>query len=390
MEKNSLKRRKITYSPSLTPLPSSLRPQCPARDRLYLWSPTTPRSPKDAQGNRLPLSQAEVEKIRDVMVHAFADSTRETYGSGLLVFHVFCDSKSIPEDQRAPASRILISSFITEMAGHYSGKTVSNYVHGVRAWHILHGVPWSLGGDMEIDTLFKAAISLTPSSSKKPKRDPYTISLITAIRENLNLSSPLDAAVFACLTTTFFTCARVGEFTVPRLDAFNPTLHIKPSDISKTHDRQGLEMTNFHIPRTKMSVEGEDVFWARQLGPVDPQEALSNHIRVNEPSQDGALFAYRHKNSLRPLTKTCFLKKLAIATKAAGHRPVQGHGIRVGGTLEYLLRNVPFDVVKVKGRWASDAFLAYLRRHAQVLAPYMQATPELHEEFLRYTLPPVR
>ncbi|KAG2756027.1 hypothetical protein P692DRAFT_201599116, partial [Suillus brevipes Sb2] len=167
-EKNSSKRRKTTYSPSLTPLPSSLRPQCPARERLYLWTPTTSRSPKDAQGNRLPLSQAEVEKIRDTMVHAFADSTRETYGSGLLVFHVFCDSKSIPEDQRAPASRILISSFITEMAGHYSGKTVSNYVHGIRTWHILHGVPWSLGGDIEIDTLFKAAISLTPSSSKKP------------------------------------------------------------------------------------------------------------------------------------------------------------------------------------------------------------------------------
>jgi hypothetical protein len=140
------------------------------------------------------------------MVHAFADSTRETYGSGLLVFHVFCDSKSIPEDQRAPASRILISSFITEMAGHYSGKTVSNYMHGVRAWHILHGVQWSLGGDIEIDTLFKVAISMTPTSSKKTKCDPYTISLIIAIHENLNLSSPLNAAVFACLTTTFFTC----------------------------------------------------------------------------------------------------------------------------------------------------------------------------------------
>jgi hypothetical protein len=142
------------------------------------------------------VTQVEIQQIRDGILHAFAESTRESYGSGLLVFHVFCDSKSIPEDQRAPASRVLISLFITEMAGHYSGKTVSNYVQGVRAWHIVHGIPWTLGGDVEIDSLFKAAISLTPPTSKRTKRDPYTIILITAIKEQLSLNDPLDAAVF--------------------------------------------------------------------------------------------------------------------------------------------------------------------------------------------------
>jgi hypothetical protein len=93
------------------------------------------------------------------------------------------------------------------MAGHYSGRTVSNYVHGVRAWHTLHGIAWTLGEDAEIDALLKAAISLTPASSKKPKREPYTIPLIIAIRQKLDLDSPLDAAVYACLTTIFFTCA---------------------------------------------------------------------------------------------------------------------------------------------------------------------------------------
>jgi hypothetical protein len=34
--------------------------------------------------------------------------------------------------------------------------------------------------------------------------------------------------------------------------------------------------------------------------------------------------------------------------------------------------------MKVKGRWASDAFLIYLTKHAQILAPYMQAHPVLH------------
>ena len=69
---------------------------------------------------------------------------------------------------------------------------------------------------------------------------------------------------------------------------------------------------------------------------------------------------------------------------------MQGHGIRIRSTLEYLLRGVPFDVMKVKGRWSSDAFTLYLRKHAQILVPYIQAVPAVHDAFVRLTMPPVR
>jgi hypothetical protein len=78
------------------------------------------------------------------------------------------------------------------------------------------------------------------------------------------------------------------------------------------------------------------------------------------------------------------------AAVAAGLDPPKGHGIRIGSTLEYLLRGVPFDVVKVKGRWASNSFQTYLRKHGQILAPFMQAHPIVHETLIRYTMPPVR
>ena len=53
----------------------------------------------------------------------------------------------------------------------------------------------------------KAARALTPASSKQSKQEPYTIEIITKIRAQLSLSKLLNAAVFACLTTTFFTTA---------------------------------------------------------------------------------------------------------------------------------------------------------------------------------------
>ena len=60
-----------------------------------------------------------------------------------------------------------------------------------------------------------------------------------------------------------------------------------------------------------------------------------------------------------------------------GTKSFTGHSVRIGATLEYLLRGTPLDIMKTMGRWSSDAFLLYLRKHAQILAPYLQSAPEI-------------
>ena len=95
----------------------------------------------------------------------------------------------------------------------------------------------------------------------------------------------------------------------------------------------------------------------------------------------------------RPLTRYLFIKRIKTACQSAGFPVRQGHSFRIGGTLEYLLRGNSFDQVKYHGRWASDAFRVYLRQHAEVLAPYIQAQPGLREAIWCQALPalpPVR
>ena len=305
------------------------------------------------------------------------------------MFHVFCDSKAIPEADRAPASQTLVAAYVAAAAGLYSGKTIQGYVSGIRAWHVLHGIAWRLN-EVEMAALLKGATKLAPSSTKRSARRPVTLTDIASIREQLNLADPLDVAVYACLTTTFYTAARLGEFTIRTLEGFDPASHVKPSDVREEQDRNGLRVVVFHIPKTKSSPQGEDLSWAKQEGPSDPEEAWNNHQRINAPPPQGHLFAYKFKDAHRPLTKTKFLQRLAQAVKAAKLTPLHGHGIRIGATLEYLLRGMPFDVMKVKGRWASDAFALYLTKHAQILAPYIQGNTQVHEAVVRYTMPPVR
>ena len=381
------------YQKHLTPLHSELRPHCAAKDRITKWVPLGSRSHLSPEATALNLQQQDIERIKSVTINGWSSNTLETYGSGILAFHVFCDLKNVPEEQRAPAPELLITSFLAAMAASYSPTALRNYLSGVRAWHILHGLPWSINDD-QTDLIIKAAYSLTPQSSRKEKRPPMTVAYIVQILAHLDPSNPLHAAIAACLTTSFYASARLGEFTVRTLKSFDPNIHVKRSNIRIEHDRQGLQQTTFFIPRTKTALEGEDVYWATQSGPSDPHVALANHFAINDPPHDIALFSYIHtiqsKTSHRPLTKTKFIQTLNLAATQANLPPSKGHAIRIGATLEYLLRQVPLDVVKVKGRWASEAFIQYLRDHAQVMAPFMQAIPDLQEQILRFTLPTAR
>lgn len=94
---------------------------------------------------------------------------------------------------------------------------------------------------------------------------------------------------------------------------------------------------------------GEDVSWAKQEGPADPHNTLLQHFQVNDLPNQGSLFTYQAKNGHWLLTRQKFLKSIEIALKKAGLQPLKDHGICISSTLEYLLRNMPFDIIKVKG-----------------------------------------
>lgn len=69
---------------------------------------------------------------------------------------------------------------------------------------------------------------------------------------------------------------------------------------------------------------------------------------------------------------------------------ITGHSLRIKETLHYLLKGIPFDVVKVMGLWARNAFTIYPREHALILTPFLQAMPEIFQSFSHIAIPPVR
>lgn len=286
---------------------------------------------------------------------------------------------------------MVLQSFIAVLAGIYCASSITNYVSAIKAWHLIHGVAWDVN-HLEIQSVIKGAKVMAPPPSTRAKREPMPVNYMVKLRPHFSDQTPLDVAVYACLTSAFWSTARLGELTVKNLQAFDPASHVKRSDLGERVDRNGFKTTVIHVPKTKSNpTTGEDLYWAKQAGDSDPESALRRHLELNNPDADFHLFGYTNKKKKVPLTKKTFLKRVSDAALEAGMKPFPGHSIRIGSTLEYLLRGLPFDVVKVKGRWSSDAFHQYIRDHAMVLAPYMQsAPPSVNDQFIGIAISPPR
>ncbi|KAF7972292.1 hypothetical protein HWV62_18546 [Athelia sp. TMB] len=380
---NKTARPKV-YQPGLTPTCSALRPHCLTRDCLQKWLPLAKH-----QSAAPDIPEADFERILAVLVASYATGTCETYGAGLLIYHVFCDQRTIHEAKRCPADTPLMLAFVASLAGAYLGKTLATYIFAVRAWHTIHGQPWAMN-DIELKAVITGAANLAPPSSKRAKHAPWTVDLLLRIFATLDDDNPLHIVVKSAAAVIFFSAARTGEFLQKSLASFNPKLHVKPSDLCKKTDREGHSVTSAHLPVTKVARDGEDVAWGPQHQlEIDPDTLLAQHYRVNQPHANGPLFAWKHAGGTRALTKTEFMKCINNAAASLSLETLQGHGLGIGATLEYLLRGVSFETVKAIGRWSSDAFVLYLRQHAVILAPYLQGTP-IFAEFNRIVMPPPR
>ncbi|KAN0088658.1 hypothetical protein V8E55_005715 [Tylopilus felleus] len=194
-------------------------PDNPTKDRLCLWIPTSP-STRISPSPSNTITETMLDHILEVIGALWTGSTKELYGTSLLIFHVHCDMYNVPELEHCPVSHTILLAFLSSCAGAYSRSTISNFTAGIRAWHLLHGHPW-------VAEQYELKITcLTPRSSKWPKCPPMTLNNIKTIQTFLNLDDPCDVAIYTCMVIVFYSVARLGKFTVMATTKFDPSKHI--------------------------------------------------------------------------------------------------------------------------------------------------------------------
>jgi hypothetical protein len=296
------------------------------------------------------------ERALSILTSAWSDSTLKTYKEGIEAFRRWCDISGIPEGDRLPTQEALVCNFIADSAGRISGSSLRNYLSGLKVLHIYHGLPFPHSD--RIKYLMKAAMDLTPESSRKGPRAPVTLMDLELLGENLSPSSPLDCAVLAAATTAFWCQARLGELLPNSRSA--QALQFTPRCVHLDTPSTAKGSRRLHLPWTKTTRWQGGTIIICQLDRCDLIHAMESHLSINNPPADCHLFSFRQDGALKTLTKRLFLQCCNKVWNRVGLRH-SGHGFRIGGTTELLLRGIAPHVVQALGRWSSDAFLRYWR-----------------------------
>jgi hypothetical protein len=327
-----------THNPHLTPLPDG-----------HAFFTITNDAPS--------LSIHARNYVNQAIQGSLADSTLRRYSGAIRQFIHFCDIERIPNHLRFPADEFVLCAFAASSLGRHAGGTPRSRISALKAWHITHNIEWK--GSARLRYVLNGVHNSAPTTARRLPRPPINALMLSQLVQNLDLDSPLDAAVAACAATAFWGQCRLGELLPPSSSTAPPIPLPTRSDFKRSV--LNPQSCILHLPCTKTHRNGQDVVLVDQHASINPILLLKNHIHKNSIPSDRHIFSYTSTDGFLSLSKPFFLQRCNEIWLLLGYPRTTGHCFRIGGTTELLVAGVHPDVVKATGRWSSESFLRYWR-----------------------------
>ena len=274
-----------------------------------------------------------------------------------------------------PASESTLCYFVSFLAtAKLKHQTIKCYLSAVRHLHITegHNDPFKV----DLPRLHYVLRGIKRSQGEEGvNRDrvhlPITPSILAQLFKVWSPSSTKykETMLWAAACVGFFGFLRSGEFTVPSSDAYDPSVHLSFHDIAvNSHSAPSLVRLRLKTSKTDPFRQGVDIFLGRGSKELCPVLALT-HFLALRGSKPGPLFCWANG---APLTKPNLISSLRSALELAGHDPSKfaGHSFRVGAASTAAERGIEDSVIKVLGRWNSDAYCRYIKLPASELVAY--------------------
>ncbi|KAJ3754037.1 hypothetical protein EV360DRAFT_1767, partial [Lentinula raphanica] len=173
--------------------PNPLCPKVRAKDRIHAWS--TPYSIQQRSANIGKYSLNLIESGQKAVSAGLADSTKSSYGAGILRFNQFCDLMGVAENLRMPADETLLIGFVGHYMGSKSGSCIKSWLSAIQAWHVLAGAPWPI--DSKLLKLARKGARTAGTHLKRPQRNPITLAHLLALHSVIDPSNSFHSAVWA-------------------------------------------------------------------------------------------------------------------------------------------------------------------------------------------------
>ncbi|KAJ3974967.1 hypothetical protein EV361DRAFT_840884 [Lentinula raphanica] len=211
---------------------NTLRPNVRAKDRIHAWC--TPYSIQQRSSNIKKYSLDLIESGQKAVSAGLADSTKTSYGAGILRFNQFCDLMGVAETLRMPADETLIIGFVGHHMGSKSGSCIKSWLSAIQAWHSLAGAPWPT--DSKLLKLARKGARIAGTHLKRPQRNPITLAHLLALYSAIDLSNSFHSAIWAVVCVAFWGCRRLEILMILCVRSVfiyhGPRLHKKESQIT--------------------------------------------------------------------------------------------------------------------------------------------------------------
>lgn len=242
-----------------------------------------------------------------------------------------------------------------------SSNTLSNYLSGLKAWHLFHDTPYPWVTADRVAVMIRAsarADSLLPS---KPPKPPILINHLLALYTALASGSEADKAIFDCAVCAFCGLARLGEFTYD--SRFGKPSWLNSVLCGDADVSPGSVKISVRGAKTAKAGQSQIILLNAQPNVLCPLAAVQRRLATSLAPSD-SLFGYWDSDGRINLTRSAVLRRCKDVWDAEGWTSLSGHSFRVGGASLRNALGVAHTDIQTLGRWTSTCYLIYLRTYS--------------------------
>jgi hypothetical protein len=283
-------------------------------------------------------------------------SSAATYSSAFRSYLTFCHL----HNRSIEPTLDTLSFYIVFMSYHIKPQSVESYLTGICSMlEASYPNVRDIRRHRVITRCLAGCKKLHPSAVVRKR--PLTRAEVGVIANLYSGSLNHDDHLFAALLTVgFHGLFRLGELVWP--DSVLLRDHRKV--IHRSSVKQLPCGFSLFLPGHKADrfFEGSTVILQQLSAPDDPFVAMQRYISIRDLS-----FPFNYELWLRPNghipTRSWFIARLRQ------HFPseVAGHSLRSGGATALAESGVPHHIIQAIGRWSSEAFKIYIRKHPVLL-----------------------
>lgn len=283
----------------------------------------------------------------------------------------FCFNCGFPPLPLSERSVCLFAVFLAQQG--LRPQTISSYLSALRHLQIAAGLDATSRSDWPRLQYVLKGIHRSQDASVR-RRLPITANILLKLQEVWSRSQGCENAYMARLLWAacclgYFGFLRSGEFT--STDSSAPP-SILSSDVAvDSHSDPSVLRVRLRRAKTDPFGNGINIYMGKTGSSLCPITAILNFLAVRA-SVEGPLFVLSNG---KPLSKSYFVNRVRAALHVAGidEKAYSGHSFRIGAATAAAAAGVPAYLIKMLGRWESEAYQLYIRTPRETLASISQA-----------------